>query len=282
MSTAPIAGFALLALGLSAACGARSHPTTGSGRTRSARCFFPARRRLYFEAATGRRSALTGFTHRGIDNLGEERLDQLTHFGVIGGDLGQRTAGATDKDLAILTFNSRLTAKARKKPECLLESLFKPARIRCPMRPAHPMTHLAQSCFELLRAEALFQLSEDAVEEWPVCLRKEFLALRRQFVRKMRFAKTGPLTPLVGETIAFQRGKVRANRVIGQSQRVGQLRDRPRLFTEKQDDLSARALKKATRPAGDVHPTRLAEKLPQANKHKNNLTYCSGTPNFYS
>ena len=249
---------------------------------RSARCFFPARRRLYFEATVGRRSALTGFTHRGVDNLGEERLDQPTHFGVIGRDLGQRAAGATDKDLAVLTFNSRLTAKARKKPDCLLESLFKRARSGCPVRPAHPMTHLAQSCFELLRAEALFQLSKDAVEEWPVCLWKEFLALRRQFVRKMRFAKTGPLTPLAGETVAFQRGEVRANRVIGQAQRVGQLRYRPRLFTEKPNDFSARALKKATRPAGDVHLVKLAEKLEQANKHKNNLTYCISGERFCS
>ena len=184
-------------------------------------------------------------------------------------DLGQRAAGATDKNLAVLTFNSRLTAKVRKKPDCLLESLFKRAR-SYPVRPAHPMTHLAQRYFELLRAEALFQLSKNAVEEWPVCLRKEFLALRRQFVRKMRFAKTGPFTPLAGETIAFQRGEVRANRVIGQAQRFGQLRYRPRLFPEKPDDFSARALKKATRPARNVHLKKVAEKLQQANKHKNN------------
>ena len=228
--------------------------------TRSARCFFPARRRLYFEAAVGRRSAQTGFTDRGVDNLGEERLDQLTNFGVIDRDLGQRAAGATDKDLTVLAFNSRLTAKVRKKPDCLLESLFKRARSGCPVGSAHPVTHLAQSCFELLRAEALFQLSKDAVEEWPICLRKEFLALRRQFVRKMRLAKTGPLTPLAGETIAFQRGEVRSDRVIGQAQRVGQLRYRSRLFPEKSNDLSARAFKKATSPAGDIHLKKLAEK----------------------
>jgi hypothetical protein len=228
----------------------------------------------------GRRSALTGFTHRGVDNLGEEGFDQPTHFGVIGRDLGQRAAGATDKNLAVLTFNSRLTAKVRKKPDCLLESFFKRARSGCPVRSAHPMTHLAQRCFELLRAEALFQLSKDALEEWPVCLRKEFLPLRRQFVRKMRFAKTGTLTPLAGETIAFQRDEVRANRVIGQAQRVGQFRDRPRPFPEKPDNFSARALKKAMRPARNVHWVKLAEKLAQANKHKNNLTYCITAGSF--
>ena len=181
------------------------------------RCVLAARHRLYFEATLRRRSALTEFTHRGVDNLGEERLDQPTYFGVIGRDFGQRTAGATDKDLAVLTFNSRLTAKARKKFDRLLESLVKCARSGCPVRRAHPMTYLAQSCVELFSVEALFQLSKDAVEEWPVGLWKEFLALRRQFVRKMRFAKTWPLGPLAGETVAFQRGEMRANRVIGQA-----------------------------------------------------------------
>jgi hypothetical protein len=89
----------------------------------------------------------------------------------------------------------------------------------------------------------------------------------------MRFAKTWPLRPLAGETIAFQRGEMRANRIIGQAQRVGQFRHRPRLFTEKPNDFSARALKKPTRPAGDIHLLKLIEKLTQANKHKNNLTY---------
>jgi hypothetical protein len=77
--------------------------------------------------------------------------------------VGQGAPGAADKDLAILTFNSRLAPEAGKNFDCVFEPLFKPGGISDRMSRGHALTHLAQDCFQLLRAKALFKLSKNLV-----------------------------------------------------------------------------------------------------------------------
>ena len=174
---------------------------------------------------------MTPFSHRNVDNLSKERLDQGTDFRVMSSHLGQGASGAADKNFAIHTFNSRLAAKARKKFDCLLEPLFKRARISRSMRLRHSMTDFTQNRFELLRAKALFYLGKNSVEERAVGLWKQFLALRRQFVRKMRFAKARTLAGLAHQAVALQCGEVRAHGVIRQTQSHSQFCHRARLST---------------------------------------------------
>ena len=69
----------------------------------------------------------------------------------------------------------------------------------------------------------------------------------------MRLAKAWPLAPLADDPITLQRGEVRPNCVVGQAQRLRQLGYRARLPSQKQNDFSARALKKTTRPPGNIH-----------------------------
>ena len=104
--------------------------------------------------------------------------------------LGQGASGAADKNFAIRTFNSRLAAKARKKFDCLLEPLFKRARISRSMRLRHSMTDFTQNRFELLRAKALFYLGKNSVEERAVGLWKQFLALRASVRQKNAVCET--------------------------------------------------------------------------------------------
>jgi hypothetical protein len=131
------------------------------GRKHSTGGFFPVGGYLYFEAAVRRRSSLAAFTHRDVDDVGKERLNQLTHFDVFSCDVGQGAPIAPNENFAILTFNSRLAAQAGENLECVLESFFSSAGIRYCMRCGHATTNLAQDCFELLGAKALFELGED-------------------------------------------------------------------------------------------------------------------------
>ena len=141
---------------------------------------------------------------------------------------GQGASRAANKDLAILTFDSRLAPEAGKNFNCVLEPLFEPGGTSYCMSRGQAMTHLAQDRFQLLRAKARLKLSKNLVEERAIRLWKELLALGRQFIREMRLAKAWPLAALADDPITFQRGEVRPNCVVGQAQRLGQLGHRAR------------------------------------------------------
>ena len=76
---------------------------------------------------------------------------------------GQGAPGAADKDLAILTFNSRLAPEAGKDFDCVLKPLFKPGGISYSMSRGQATTNLAQDRFQLLRTKSLFKLSKNLV-----------------------------------------------------------------------------------------------------------------------
>jgi hypothetical protein len=96
----------------------------------------------------------------------------------------------------------------------------------------------------------------------------------------MRFAKAWPLAALADDPITLQRGEVRPNCVVGQAQGLGQLGHRARLPPKKQNDFSARALKKTTCPPGNIHRKIITQILSKRNKYKNYLTYYSSRWKF--
>ena len=89
---------------------------------------------------------------------------------------------------------------------------------------------------------------EKLIEQQIISLGEKLSGFRRERVERLRFARGRPLARLPDKPIAFQGRKMRADRVVSQAQRLGQLVDGSLPSAQQFYDLSTRAGEKAITP----------------------------------
>src|SRR5262245_40972877 len=97
------------------------------------------------------------------------------------------------------------------------------------------MEHRAQ----LVAAKSVLQHLHQATQYRCVCCRKQAFGIAGQLVDLGRSALTTPHAVQLDEAIAFERGEVRSDSVVGEAERDGKVVDGPSCSAQKQDDLAA-------------------------------------------
>jgi hypothetical protein len=191
--------------------------------------------------------------HGHANDLCQQRLGELAHLGMLADGGGERTTEASDDDFIIRVLQLGQTTEILQDANCDFQTLTKLSLCRdlgkrSPNAGGKTPANLAQQLRFLCRSDAGFQRMEKLIEEQIISLGKKLSGFRRERVEGLRFARGRPLTRLPDKPIAFQGRKMRADCVVSQTQRLGQLVDGSLPSAQQFYDLSARAGEKAITP----------------------------------
>jgi hypothetical protein len=210
--------------------------------------------RLFAHSEETRRCAIanTRLPHGHANDLCQQRLGELAHLGMLADGGGERTTEASDDDFIIRVLQLDQTTEILQDANCDFQTLTKLSLCR-DLGKRSPNTgktpaNLAQQLRFLCRSDAGFQRMEKLIEQQIISLGKKLSGFRRERVEGLRFARGRPLTRLPDKPIAFQGRKMRADCVVSQAQRLGQLVDGSLPSAQQFYDLSARAGEKAITP----------------------------------
>ena len=196
--------------------------------------------------------ANTRLPHGHANDLCQQRLGELAHLGMLFDSGGKWTTEASDDDFITRVLQLRQTAEflqdVKGDFQTLAKLILRSAPGKRSSNARKTPANLAQQLAFLSRGDSGFQRMEKLIKQQIISLGKELSGFRRERVKRLRFARGRPLARLPDKPIAFQGRKMRADRVVSQAQRLGQLVDGSLPSAQQFYDLSARAGEKAITP----------------------------------